>query len=65
MAMKRKRSLRLVPLRIMVSQTHLDFINGKAEAKGESQGGIVRELINRELAAINKQEIDHDKTEGI
>ena len=60
MGMKKKRSLRLVPLRIMVSAEHLEFINYRADTKNGSQGGVIRELINKELHAINIPEKLHD-----
>lgn len=48
--------MRLVPLRIMVSAEHLEFINYRADTKNGSQGAVVRELIDRELQAINRIE---------
>jgi len=65
MAMKRKRSLRLVPLRIMVSPAHLDFINYRAYTKNGSQGGVIRELIDKELKEIDSEMLIHEAQESI
>ena len=64
MATKRKRSQRLVPLRVMVSPAHIDFINYRADTKNGSQGGVIRELIDMELRAINRPEKLHDEISG-
>jgi len=61
MGLKRKRSLRLVPLRIMVSAEHLAFINYRADTKNGSQGSVVRGLIDMELLSINRPERLHDE----
>ena len=64
MATKKKRSQRLVPLRVMVSPAHIDFINYRADTKNGSQGGVIRELIDMELRAINRPEKLHDEISG-
>ena len=57
MVIKKKKSLRLVPLRIMVSTQHLEYINTRADTTGNSQGSIIRELIDKEIGmyAVNSK----------
>lgn len=55
MTIKKKRSLRLVPLRVMVSMAHIEFINYRADTKNGSQGGVIRELLDKELKEIERE----------
>jgi hypothetical protein len=58
--MKKKRSLRLVPLRVMVSMAHIELINYRAETKNGSQGGVIRELLDKELKEIDREMMMHE-----
>jgi hypothetical protein len=46
----------------MVSTAHLDFINYRADTKNGSQGGVIRELIDRE---IDREMLLHEGQESI
>jgi hypothetical protein len=38
----------------MVSMAHIEFINYRADTKNRSQGGVIRELLDKELKELDK-----------